>query len=398
MAERLPVAFFVVEKNETMGTHAQPFRWKRLSLLLTRAWTSRLIATLGIVVMTVGLYVPLAGRDVLVHVDPASRSSETWAISDTAGAALAWLHLGRMAISVQLGIEAVFALLTLGGLALVPLLWQSLSPQGTATVRRIYIIWLVLLATYAVVGLSAWWQFMTQPPSEVPSLSQASTLAAAYILPGVVVFPIGLLFSCIALVLMRRAPLPASPPARVPRSGWQWSWALLLTAGVLVWLTGFYLMPEAVTDACPAVSFSVTQFAHGACAGLDSDQVRAAASYAGLNPIGHLFDALGGNFELLVATGCIMALGGWTRQLSVSTLAWLVAWPALALGVALVALQGVGVIAQRGFKLTFETGEDWHVGSGMIVTFVGIGLVMLGQLGLWRELVKHSRSRNRRLS
>jgi hypothetical protein len=72
-------------------------------------------------------------------------------------------------------------------------------------------------------------------------------------------------------------------------------------------------------------------------------------------------------------------------------LAWLAVWPILALGVALVALQGVGVIAQRGFRLTFETGENWHMASGMIVTFVGIGLVVLGQLGLWRELTRHGR-------
>jgi uncharacterized membrane protein len=75
----------------------------------------------------------------------------------------------------------------------------------------------------------------------------------------------------------------------------------------------------------------------------------------------------------------------------VSTLTWLAVWPILALGVALVALQGVGVIAQRSFRLTFETGENWHMASGMIVTFVGIGLVVLGQLGLWRELTRHGR-------
>jgi hypothetical protein len=79
-----------------------------------------------------------------------------------------------------------------------------------------------------------------------------------------------------------------------------------------------------------------------------------------------------------------------TRHLSVATLAWLAAWPVVALGVAFVALQGVGVIARQGFKLTIETGTGWHMASGMIVTFAGIGLVVLGQLGLWRELVRRN--------
>jgi hypothetical protein len=380
-----------------METSVQSLHQNRVSSLLARPWASRLVATLGIVLMTIGLYVPVAGRDVLFHGDPVSRSSETWAISDSVGANLAWLHLERMPISGLLGIEAMFAVLTLGGLALIPLLWQSPSPRGTTAIRLTYTAWLILLVMLAVAGLSAWWQFMTQPPLELPSPSQAITLAASYSLPGAVVFPLGLLISCFALALMRNAPLPVSPPATVPRTGWQCVAALVLSVGVLVWLIGFYLMPEAVTAACPPVSFSVTQFAHGACAGLDSDQVLTAASNAGLNPIARLLVPFWG-YTFLVATGCITALGGWTRRLSVSTLTWLAVWPVLALGVALVALQGVSVIARQGFKLIFETGADWHVGSGTVVTFAGIGLVVLGQLGLWREWVRHSSSRDRHLS
>jgi hypothetical protein len=373
-----------------MRTPAQPLRWKRLSLLLTRAWASRLIATVGIVLMTIGLYVPIAGRDVLFHGDPVSRSSETWAISDSVGANLAWLRLERMPISGLLVIEAIFAVLTLGGLALIPLLWQSLSPRGTIAIRLIYTAWLILLVMLAVAGLSAWWQFMTQPSPALPSPSQVFTVAASYILPGAVIFPLGLLVNCFALALMRNTPLPVAPPSAAPRTGWQRVAAVVLSAGVLVWLIGFYLMPQVVTAACPPVIFSVTQFAHGACAGLNSDQVLTAASNAGSTPVARWF-VLSSGYTFLVAVGGITALGGWTRQLLVSTLTWLAVWPILALGVALVALQGVGVIAQRSFRLTFETGENWHMASGMIVTFVGIGLVVLGQLGLWRELTRHGR-------
>ncbi len=164
----------------------------------------------------------------------------------------------------------------------------------------------------------------------------------------------------------------------------------MLMVGVLAWGIGFYLMPEAITAACPPVTFSVTQFAYGACAGIDSDQVLVAAYYAGLNPIALVLFTVGWNHELLVAIGCITALGGWTRQLSVLTLAWLAAWPVLALGVALVALHGVGVVAQHGFLLTIATGTCWHMASGMVVTFAGIGLMAVGQLGLWRELVRRN--------
>jgi hypothetical protein len=287
-------------------------------------------------------------------------------------------------------------MITFGGLALLPLLWRPLSPRGNAVVRWLYTIWLVLLPLLAVARLPNLRQFLSQP---LPGpLSETYTLEAAYILPGVVVFPLGVLISCAALLLLlRREPRPLVSPAPTPRTIWQWIAALTITVGVLVWGVGFYLMPQVVTADCPPVIFSVTQFAHGACAGLDSDQVLTAASNAGFTPLARVFVLVSG-YTFLVAAGGITALGGWTRQLLVSTLAWLAVWPILALGVAVVALQGVGVIAQQGFKLTFETGENWRIASGMIVTFAGIGLVVLGQLGLWRELVKHSRSRDRHTS
>lgn len=383
-------------ENKTIRTHAQPFRWKRFSLLLARPWASHLIATLGIVVMTVGLYVPVAGSEIRYHADPETvvHFSGTWTIANAGVVAPPFVFASRL-LPLALGQAAVYALITFGGLALLPLLWRPLSPRGNAVVRWLFAIWLVLLSLLAVARLPDLRQFLSQPsPGPAP---ETYTLDAAYLLPGVVVFPLGVLISCAALILLRREPRPLASAAYAPRTTWQWVAALTITVGVLVWLIGFYLMPQVVTAACPPVIFSVTQFAHGACAGLDSNQVLTAASNAGFTPLARWF-VLASGYTFLVAAGGITALGGWTRQLFVSTLAWLAVWPMLALGVALVALQGVGVIAQRGFKLTFETGENWRIASGMIVTFVGIGLVMLGQLGLWREMVKHSRSRDRRLS
>jgi hypothetical protein len=53
-----------------MDAQAEPLRQYRLSTLLARPWASRLIATPGIVVMTVGLYAPVAGSEILFHADP----------------------------------------------------------------------------------------------------------------------------------------------------------------------------------------------------------------------------------------------------------------------------------------------------------------------------------------
>jgi hypothetical protein len=380
--------FLSMGNIETMETQAQRLRQNRFSLLLARPWASRLIATLGIVVMTVGLSVPFAGTDEIFHGDPVSRYSDTWALRNTAGAPLVFLHGGRMVLPLYLGFDAVYSVLTLGGLALIPLLWRQLSPKGTARVRWTYAVWLLLLTILAVAGLAAWWQFVVQSLPGPPF--RLITMGAPYLLPGAVVFPLGVLVSCVALPLMLREPMLTSAPAPAPRTGWQWIATLVLTAGALVWGIGFYLMPEAITAACPPVIFSVTQFVHGNCAGLDSDQVLQDAYYAGLNPIALLLFTLGRHFELLVAAGGITTLGGWTRQLSVNTLAWLAVWPALALGVALVALQGVGVVAQHGFPFGPGMGPG-GMGPGMVVTFVGIGLVALGQLGLWRELVRVGR-------
>lgn len=357
----------------------------RAGFTLSRPWASRLVATASIVVMTVGLSVPFASRDLIVQSDPITLHHEVWTAGNAVAAPLASLHPERMALLVQLGLQAVTALITLGGLALIPLLLRSLSARETDMVRWAYAAWLTVLIILALAGLPAWSQFMSQPPSASPS--QQVTLEASYILPGVVVFPLGMLLNCGALFLMIREPRPVVAPAP-PRTHWQLGASLVLTVGALVWVVGFYLMPEAVTAACPPVVFSVTQFAHGACAGIDSDQVRQATYYAGLNPIALLLYSLSWNYEFLVAIAGITALGGWTRQLSVNTLTWLAIWPVLALGIALVALQGVGVIAQHGLQLTAATGGGWHLGPGMVTTFVGIGLAALGQCGLWYEFAR----------
>jgi hypothetical protein len=365
-----------------METRAQPDRQSRLVWLIKRAAISRLIATLGILVMTAGLYVPVIARDEVMVGDPATRSTLTWTIWDTASTLIALLHLGR-SLPIQLGLDAIYAILTLGGLALIPFLWRPLSKTGTVRLRWLSGAWLIVVTLLAVTGLLARWQ--PEHSSEVVSLG------APYLLSGIGVFLVGALLSSGALLPLLREPLPLSMPVAGPRTAWQWAAAITLTIGVVVWGVGFYLMPEAVTGNCPAIIFSVTQFAHGACAGLDSDQVLQAAASSDHNPVASLYIATGWRFEILVAAGCITALGGWAHQLSARTLMWLVAWPAVALGVALVALQGVGAAARQGFVLSISAGSDWRMACGMVVTFIGIGLVALGQLGLWREALRRKR-------
>ncbi len=390
MAEPLLAAFFAGRNIKTMETHGQTLPQNRFAVLLAQPWASRLLATLGILIMTVGLYVPCAGRDVIFLGD--GPHAETWTIVTSIHALPAPLQLGRMPLPMSLGFYALVSVLTLGGLALIPLLWRPLSPKGTALLRWTYADWLALLTILAVAGLAAQWQPI---PQEHIRPSPDITFGAPYLLPGAAVFPLGVLVSCAAFALMFRAPLPASIPTPAPRTGWQWTASLVLTAGLLVWGIGFYVMPEAVTGACPPVIFAVTHFAHGACAGIDSDEVLTAARGAGLNPIAQWLFTLAWNFEFLVAAGCITALGGWTRRLGVQTLAWLAAWPLLALGAALVALHGVDIVARHGFQLTFATRDaGWHMASGMVVTFAGLALVMLGQLGLWRELLRRKATTN----
>ncbi len=364
-------------------------------MLGAQPWISRLVATVGIVVMTVGLHIPVAGEDMLFHGDPVSvtRSSGTASIVDFVHWSIAPLHMERTSLYGQLGVEAIYAVLTLGGLVLITLLWRPLSRRGSVVIRWIFTTWLVLLALFVVAGLPALREYISQPSSS--PTPDAISVEASYLLPGIIVFPLGILMTAAALALMFRESLPVTSPVSAPRTSWQWAAALMLTVGVLIWGIGFYLMPEVVTSACPPIIFSDTQFGHGAWAGLDSDQVRAAAYYVGLNPLAFVFYNVTWNYELLVAVGCITAFGSWTRQLSVGALAWLAAWPVLALGGAMVALQGVGVIARQGFALTAtSSSSNWHVGPGMIVTFVGIGLVALGQIGLWRELARRNVKRS----
>lgn len=343
----------------------------------------RLLATIGVALTLVGFYTPFVGRDTMVHAYNVSRFSQTWTLQGTAFDVMYIIHRGRFSLMLALVMWAVYSALTLGGLALIAQVWRSISATAATRTRWIYGAWLLLMAALAVMGLLVWHYFMSVAAND--PMARLDDAGPLYIMPGAILFPLGLLASVVALPLLRWAPLAASP---APRTAWQWAASLTLTAGAILWLVGFYLMPEAVTSACPPVTFSVTQFAHGACAGLDSDQMLQNASFTHLNPIATLLYTLGRHFDLLVAIGGITLLGGWTRQLSALTLAWLAIWPALAFGVAIVALQGVAFLAQNGFKLTYATGGGWHMAAGMIVTFAGIGLVALGQLGLWREMVK----------
>ncbi len=356
---------------------------------LARPWLARLITTLGVILVTAGLYTPFIVTDVFITGHLPTRDSETWAVGGVMGLVAARLLSWPPPLSLWLGFDAALSALMLGGLALLPLLWRPLTRKRLALVRWTYAAWLALLMILAIAGLVALRQSV---PLAFSGHSQFNTYGFFHVLPGAVVFPLGAFIIVAALVLLFRESAPATLPTPAPRSGRLWAATLTLTAGALVWGVGFYLMPQAITTTCPPVTFSFTQFAHGSCAGIDSDQVLQWAWYAGLNPVASLLYTLGRNFELLVALGVITALGGWTRLLSVTTLAWLAAWPALAFGVALVALQGVGVVARYGFQLAAEPGGSWHAAPGMVVTFAGIILVALGQIGLWREMVKRKRA------
>jgi hypothetical protein len=382
--EATSAAFFLsgglMEILSARGHSERDQRWSR------RLWLARLVMTVGIALVTAGLYVAVAGNEIVASSGPVIRTVETWSIHDTGITVYALLHLPR-SVPLLLVFDALYSVVTLGGLALLLFLWRPLSPAATMRLRWTSGLWLVLLTTLAVAGEVARWQHVTQRASG--TASSLISVEPPDLLPGLIVFPLGVAL-CSAALFLRWEPLPTTttPPAR--RAGWQWASALLLTVGVALWGVGFYLMPQAVTDACPPVIFSVTQFAHGACAGIDSDQVLQAAAYAGLHPIALVFYMVSGSFELLVALGCLTVLSGWIRPPSFTSLAFPAVWFALALGVALVAAYGVAVAARQGFLLT-ATSVSWHAASGIIATFVGIALVVLAQVVVWGELLNRNR-------
>jgi hypothetical protein len=341
----------------------------------------------GIALVTAGLYVAVAGNDLVVSIDSVQRTVESWAIHDTAITVYALLHLPR-SVPLLLVFDALYSVVAFGGLALLLFLWRPLSPAATMRLRWTYGLWLVLLTILAVAGEVARWQSVTQRAAA--TASSLISVGPPYLSPGVIVFPLGVLLCCAALFL-RWKPLPTTTTPQARRTGWQWVSALLLTVGVALWGVAFYLMPQAVTDACPPVLFSVTQFAHGACAGIDSDQVLQAAAYAGLHPIALFFYTVSRSFELLVALGCLTVLSGWIRPPSFTSVAFPAVWLALTLGVALVAAYGVAVVARQGFLLTATT-VGWHAASGIIATFVGIALVVLAQVVVWGKLLSRNRS------
>jgi hypothetical protein len=280
---------------------------------------------------------------------------------------------------------AAWSAVTVIGVLLVGLLWQRNSSVGLRAALGATALW-ALLATWISV---AFWQAVSggslPPTIHVSQGSTASFLAGSG--PGV-----GLWLSLSALLLtwvgevvlalaeLRRHGGALTPPARLAESQKRWRGSGWLTAGIFVWALGFLLMPWGTVN-CRGIPLTF-----GTCLGVSGSSAFQAGIYSGRTYYDQLAAMYAGAFVL--TGGGILLLSALLLRVSAPALrAWSWLWLLAALGIAVVAYNGVGAIMASPGTFQLPQGT-WQGATGLWMTFLGLILALVGLVWLsvsaWR--------------
>lgn len=173
----------------------------------------------------------------------------------------------------------------------------------------------------------------------------------------------------------------------------------LATAGILLWICGFFTLPW-VTQGCAGLHFSLTHFVSGSCAGLDAADaltrstlfqpfaasavnapgawlpISAPISQAaiGLSDTAQSLASVGFVYVLLAGLACWALLQLWSGPDGARRCGWGLAWLALACLVAAFAFQGSGVALENPVTLDISITSSWVFGPGLMVTLAGLAV------------------------
>ncbi len=300
----------------------------------------------------------------------------------------------------------VWSALTVAGLLLSPLLWQTTTRWLQWLALALYACWLIIIAIIFI-GVA---QLIF---GEIPTLAKSGVapytvtlypyaqrvaiynIAPAYglwlaLLAGLLGLA-ALALAITAITTRRRAIAPVTPTIQgeIVTPGATTTRSLpgvgAITGGLLLWAWGFYALPWATVN-CAQAPLLI-----GTCQGLPVTS----ALQIGLSSMRGYFDPSAANFAMtgLLLVGALAILVAiWRRDITRTLCAWASAWLAYALACAIVGIVGVQQIVSDAPAVGLPTG-DWRGDQGVLIVFLALLLVGIGLIPLWAVAVRRAQRR-----
>ncbi|HZC07857.1 MAG TPA: hypothetical protein VE338_19630 [Ktedonobacterales bacterium] len=306
--------------------------------------------------------------------------------------------------------DAFFGLwsaLTVAGILLCPLLWQTSLRWLRWLAIALATCWLIgitiVFAQTAMLILSGLPDQLHRGagPYEVTLYPYVTRVAIYSIAPafGLWLALLAALLGLAALALAvtatityQRARTPITPTVQgeivMPgeaRSTRSLPGAGAITGGLLLWAWGFFALPWATVNCTQAPLLL------GSCRGLQGTPVL----WVGLDATRVVFDpsaALYAITGLLLIGALMILLAVWRRDISRTLCSWASAWLALALTCSVLAISGVQQVVADAPSVGMPTG-DWRGDMGVLIVFVALLLVGIGLIPLWAVAVRGAQRR-----
>lgn len=301
----------------------------------------------------------------------------------------------------------LWSAITIAGLLISPLLWQTASRWVQWGAIALYACWLIaitgiLASTAQLILLVLPAQLDQGTGPYITTLYPYGTRVAIYhIAPAfglwlaLLALALGVASVALAIravMLRRRATVPITPtvqgeivspgdaaPARsLPGAG-------AVTGGLVLWAWGFFLLPWATLN-CSQAPLLV-----GSCQGLPVTS----ALQIGLDVVRSAFDPSAALYAVtgMLLVGALAILASvWLRAITRTLCIWASLWLALALGCAVLAVGGAQQVVRDAPSVGLPTG-DWRGDTGVLIVFLALLLVAIGLIPLWAVAVRAMRRR-----
>lgn len=295
--------------------------------------------------------------------------------------------------------------LTVAGLLLSPLLWQTSLRWLRWLAIALSACWLaaivVIVAGAAQLILIAIPAYLSKGagPYQVTLYPYGTRVAIYTITPAfglwlaLVAALLGIGAAALAImaaVTRRRATVPVAPTVQgeivtpgaaastrsIPGAG-------AITGGLILWAWGFFLLPWATVNCTQA------PLLFGSCQGLPV----ASALQIGLGAARAVFDPTAGLYAitgLLLVGALLILVAVWRRDITRTLCVWASLWLALALGCSALAISGVQQAVADAPSVGLPTG-DWRGDTGVLIVFLALLLVAIGLIPLWAVAVRATR-------
>jgi hypothetical protein len=303
----------------------------------------------------------------------------------------------RLALFVVIQFYTVLGLIT--GVALV----ARLRPRIQVALLVVYAVWLASLAAQLLYFIA---QYVTGGVREsFVGLHVMPQVISISLATGVWLASLAVALGSVGVVLMWRARRAGASSAtdahhqsQRARSGRTWAercGAGVATAGIVVWIAGFFALPW-VTQGCDGPHFSLSTFVTSSCAGMNASDVMIRAPLAQalslrawyvIGPDFTVWQALrflwttDALYLLLALTACWALLRLWVGAGDARRYGWSLVWLVVAAMIAALAFQGSRSDLRDPLALGNAIASLWVYGLGLAVTFAGLTLAAIGLVG-----------------